>query len=183
MGDGNSTIRNVLEWVIAIAAAIVCALIIRAFVAEVYEVPTGSMLETIQLGDRLLGEKVSYKFRSPQKGEVVTFMDPQGRDVNLIKRVIATAGQTVDLRDGAVYVDGERLDEPYTLGKASQPFTKTIYPGGISYPFTVPDGCVWLMGDNRTDSADSRYFGPVNVADVTSRAVFIFWPFSDAQGL
>jgi signal peptidase I len=175
--------RNVLEWVIAIAAAIVCALLIRAFVAEVYEVPTGSMLETIQLGDRLLGEKITYKFRSPQVGEVVTFMDPQGRDVNLIKRVIATAGQTVDVRDGAVYVDGNRLDEPYTLGKESQAFTKTVYPGGISYPFTVPEGCVWLMGDNRTDSADSRYFGPVNVSDVTSRALFIFWPFSDARGL
>lgn len=175
--------RNIIEWVVAIAAAIVCALIIRAFVAEVYEVPTGSMLETIQLGDRLVGEKVSYRFRSPQAGEVVTFMDPQGRDVNLIKRVIATAGQTVDLRDGDVYVDGQKLDEPYTLGKPSEPFTKTIAPSGISYPYTVPDGCLWLMGDNRTDSADSRYFGPVSVSEVTSRAVFIFWPFNDARGL
>ena len=89
----------------------------------------------------------------------------------LIKRVIATGGQTVDLRDGAVYVDGVRLDEPYTQGKPSNDLNS-----GIQYPYVVPEGYVWVMGDNRTNSADSRAFGAVNMEDITGRAVFRYWP-------
>lgn len=171
-----------LSWVITIAIAVAVALVFRMFVAEVYVVPSGSMLETIQEGDRLVGEKVSYHFRSPEQGEVITFRDPEDKSTTLIKRVIAVGGQTVDLRDGVVYVDGQALDEPYTLGKRSDPINRADSPfGTMSYPFTVPQGYVWVMGDNRTNSLDSRYFGAVPVSDVTSRAVFIFWPFSDAS--
>lgn len=173
-----------LSWVVTIGIAIVIALLFRTFVAEVYVVPSGSMLETIQEGDRLVGEKVSFHFRSPEQGEVVTFLDPEDHQTILIKRVIAVGGQTVDLQDGTVYVDGQALDEPYTLGKRTGPIVRDASPfGTISYPFTVPDGYVWVMGDNRTNSLDSRYFGAVPVSDVTSRAAFIFWPISDASTL
>lgn len=181
-GEETSRGRGVLSWVITIGVAVGIALCIRTFVMEVYVVPSGSMLETIQEGDRLVGEKVSFRFRSPEQGEVVTFRDPADKATTLIKRVIATGGQTVDLVDGVVYVDGQALDEPYTLGKRSDPIERAGSPfGTISYPYTVPEGCVWVMGDNRTNSLDSRYFGAVEVSDVTSRAAFIFWPFSDAK--
>lgn len=186
MGDTEQPSRGhaLLSWVLTIAIAVAIALFVRVFVAEVYVVPSGSMLETIQEGDRLVGEKVSFRFRSPEAGEVVTFIDPADRDTTLIKRVIAVGGQTVDLQDGVVYVDGQALDEPYTLGKRSDPITVEASPfGTISYPFTVPEGYVWVMGDNRTNSLDSRYFGAVPVSDVTSRAAFIFWPLSDASSL
>jgi len=173
----------IAEFVITIAIALGLAVVLRTFVFEVYEVPTGSMLETIQEGDRLVGEKISYHFEDPKQGDVVTFDNPDGSGTTLIKRVIATGGQTVDLVDGVVYVDGEPLDEPYTLGKASDPLPYSLSGTEISYPYTVPEGSVWVMGDNRTNSLDSRYFGTIRVDDITSRAVFIFWPFSDAQAL
>ena len=85
-------------------------------------------------------------------------------------------GQTVDLVDGVVYVDGEPLDESaYTGGKPSYPLDG---PAQIQYPYTVPEGCIWCMGDNRTNSSDSRYFGAVPVSSVTGRAFFTYWPIS-----
>lgn len=174
-----------LDWLLAICCGVALALLVRAFVAEVYIVPSGSMLETIQEGDRLLGEKVTLHFSSPEVGDVVTFTDPEDPSTTLIKRVIATGGQTVDLRDGVVYVDGEALDEQYVLGKPTYPLPQysSILSGPITYPYTVPEGRLWVMGDNRTNSFDSRYFGPVDEDTVTSEALFIFWPISDAHGL
>ena len=173
----------IAEYAVTIAIALGLAMVLRTFVFEVYEVPTGSMLETIQEGDRLVGEKVTYRYSEPKQGDIVTFSNPDGSDTTLIKRVIATGGQTVNLVDGVVYVDGVALDEPYTLGKASYPLDYSLTGVTVSYPYTVPEGSVWVMGDNRTNSLDSRYFGAVSVDDITSRAVFIFWPFSDAQTL
>ena len=182
-GERHGFLSGVIEMVITVAVALAVALLLRTFVFEVYEVPTGSMLETIQEGDRLVGEKVTYRYSEPKQGDIVTFSNPDGSDTTLIKRVIATGGQTVNLVDGVVYVDGVALDEPYTLGKASYPLDYSLTGVTMSYPYTVPEGSVWVMGDNRTNSLDSRYFGAVSVDDITSRAVFIFWPFSDAQSL
>lgn len=176
--------RNALEWVLVIAIALGVAFLLRAFVVETFVVPSGSMLETIQEGDTLVGEKITYRTSSPKQGDVVTFRDPESSGTTLIKRVIATEGQTVDLIDGVVYVDGEPLDERYTDGKPSEPLT--VHSGttdAITYPYTVPEGCIWVMGDNRTNSLDSRYFGAIPVSSVTSHALFIFWPITDAHSL
>ncbi|MBP3885745.1 MAG: signal peptidase I [Olsenella sp.] len=181
-GSSGWSIPAWLDWVITIAIGIAVMLVVRAFVAEPFLIPSGSMLETIQKDDRVLGEKVSYRFTKPSRGDVVTFRDPERADTTLIKRVIATEGQSVNLVDGDVYVDGERLDEPYVLGKPTEPIVSrysALLDAPISYPFTVPSGCVWVMGDNRTNSLDSRYFGSIPTDSVTSRAVVIFWPPSD----
>ncbi len=180
--------RGIPMWLDLLLTALITVAVVvamRIFVADTYQVPTGSMLETIQLGDRLIGEKVSYRFRAPKAGEVVTFDDPSDPSVTLIKRVIATEGQTVDLVDGVVVVDGEALDEPYVLDKPSEPIDRFApeLSEPITYPYVVPEGCVWVMGDNRTNSLDSRYFGAVEINTVSSRALFIFWPFSDARTL
>ncbi len=165
-----------LEWVIVFAVAIIASLLIRRYVVEFYKVPSGSMLETIQEGDYLVGEKVSYRSRSPQAGEIVTFDDPVGSGYTLIKRVIAVGGQTVDLRDGIVYVDDVAQEEPYTLGKPSYPLDQQAQGANVSFPYTVPEGYLWVMGDNRTNSLDSRYFGAIPESSVTSRAVWTYWP-------
>ena len=158
-----------------LAIAVAVGLLVKTFVATPYVVPTGSMRDTIVEGDTLLGERVSLYFGDPEAGDIVTFDSPLDGET-LIKRVIAVGGQTVDLVDGSVYVDGERLDEPYTEGKPSYSLSDLPGSAGIEYPYEVPEGCVWVMGDNRTDSKDSRYFGAVSVDDVTSRALFIYWP-------
>lgn len=178
----KSETRDVIEWVVTIAIAIGIAVLIHAFAGEPFIVPTGSMLDTIQLNDRIWGEKISYRFREPESGEVVMFDNPDGDGTILVKRVIATAGQTVDLKDGHVVVDGEVLDEPYVGDRPSLPLNQRLAGmEPISYPVTVPEGHVWVMGDNRTNSLDSRYFGTVPTSSIVARAVFTFWPLSDLR--
>ena len=179
-----SRLGGIGELVLTIAAAVVLALLMRAFVFEVFEVPTGSMLETIQLDDRIVGEKLSYRFRVPQRGEIVTFNNPSKDGTTLVKRVIALGGQTIDLQAGRVVVDGEVLDEPYVNGLESLPLDQQLTGiGPISYPYTIPKDCIWVMGDNRTNSKDSRFFGSVPVSEVTSHAVWTIWPPKDFGAL
>ncbi|MCH3968269.1 MAG: signal peptidase I [Atopobiaceae bacterium] len=179
--SGHERLSSALEWVLIIVAAVGFALLIRTFVAEPFEIPSGSMQDTLEVGDRILGEKVSYHFRSPQAGDIVTFTDPDDEGTTLIKRVIATEGQTVDLEDGVVYVDGQALSESYTEGKRSDPISSHAkgLDQDVTYPYVVPEGSIWVMGDNRTNSLDSRYFGAIPVSNVTTRALATFWPLSD----
>lgn len=172
---GAGTVRSILEFAVMIVIVVAAVSLLRAYVIAPYEIPSGSMETTIMTSDRIFSEKVSYYSRDVEQGDIVTFDDPEQAGRTLIKRVIATGGQTVDLRDGTVYVDGEALSESYVHGLPSYPLTPA--PGvEISYPYTVPEGSIWVMGDNRTNSADSRYFGAVPVSSVTGRACFIYWP-------
>ena len=147
-----------------------------AYVGRAYAVPSGSMEETIMTGDMMFAEKVSYLFRDPEPGDIVTFKDPEIPGRILIKRCIAVGGQTVDINDedGLVYVDGEPLAEPYTDGKPSYRLASDV-----TYPYTVPEGHVWVMGDNRTNSQDSRFFGSIPISSVTGRGALVYWPLND----
>ena len=177
----GSTMRGWISVFVMVALVALATIALRTFVFVPYEIPSGSMEETIMTGDMVFSEKVSYYLRAPQRGDIVTFDDPEVAGRTLIKRVIATGGQTVDLVDGKVVVDGVALDEPYTLGKESYPLAHTASDVSLSYPFTVPDGCLWVMGDNRTASQDSRYFGAIQVSSVTGRAAMIYWPFNEIK--
>ena len=169
------------DLLLTVLTTLVLALLIRVFVAETYAVPTGSMLSTIQEGDRLVGEKLTLRWRAPEPGDIVFFDNPDGSATPLVKRVIATAGQTVDLSYGTVVVDGQELQEPYTAGRPSYPLDGHAdnLDENVTFPYTVPEGCVWVMGDNRTNSRDSRYFGAVPVSLIKSKAVLIYWPLRD----
>lgn len=178
----RNPLRDVLEVVLLVGVALLVAFGVRTYVAEPFIIPSASMSDTLSVGDRLVGEKLTYRASSPKSGDIVTFVDPDQPDLTLIKRVVATEGQVVDLKDGKVFVDGVALDEPYTDGRPSEalPTHSPSLPSDISYPYTVPAGHVWVMGDNRTNSQDSRYFGAIPVSSVTSRAVFVFWPLDHA---
>ena len=164
---------------VAVVALITLGL--RTFVFVPYEIPSGSMEETIMTGDMVFSEKVTYYFRGPQRGDIVTFDDPEVAGRTLIKRVIAVGGQTVDLQGGKVVVDGVTLDEPYTNGKESWPLSRTALDADVTFPYVVPSGEIWVMGDNRTASQDSRYFGSIPVSSVTGRGAMIYWPFNDVK--
>ncbi|MDZ4063843.1 MAG: signal peptidase I [Coriobacteriia bacterium] len=164
-------LRWVLETVLMVALAFALAQGIKAFVLQPYVIPTGSMEPTIMTGDRVLAEKLSFRWRAPQQGDIVVFDDPADRYPQLIKRVIAVAGQTVDIVDGKVYVDGSVLAEPYVHDVDTT-------PGTVAVPLVVPEGHVWLMGDNRPNSGDSRFLGPQPVGAVHGRAFAIYWPLS-----
>lgn len=161
--------RLLFETALLTVLAFVAAMGIRAGIAEAVYVPSGSMESTIMTWDRAVVEKVTYRFRGPIPGEIVTLDDPSGRYDMLIKRVIAVGGQTVDIRDGGVLVDDIALVEPYTRGLLTHPDT-------LEMPVRVPEGYVWLMGDNRTDSTDSRRFGPQPVTAIHARALAVYWP-------
>lgn len=167
---------------ITIVLSVALALVIKFFVVEVFYVPSGSMLNTIQIGDQLLGDKITLNWEQPHKEQIVTFVSPEDGKTILVKRIVAEAGQTVDLRNGVLYVDDVAQTPDYIEGKPTLPITA---PGavGLSYPYTVPQGYVFMMGDNRTNSFDSRYFGPVPVSSITSKIMLKFWPLTEFRVL
>ncbi|MHB1323076.1 MAG: signal peptidase I [Coriobacteriia bacterium] len=157
------------ELVMMVALAFLLASGIRAFVIQPYVIPTSSMEPTIEISDRVLANKFVYRFSEPQAGDIVVLDDPTETVQTLIKRVVATGGQTVDIENGGVLIDGVPIDEPYSQGAPTEPMI-------IDMPYTVPEGSVWLMGDNRPNSADSRVFGAVPLSDINGKAFFTFWP-------
>lgn len=174
-GRQPGIIRRFLSFIVCIAVVLVAAWGIRTYVAEPFEVPSASMETTIMTGDRLFAEKVSYHFEDPKAGDIVVFSDPQVPSRVLVKRVIATEGQVVSMSDGVLYVDGVAQSEPYVTGE-TYPLSQTAGNVSISYPYIVPEGEVWVMGDNRENSSDSRYFGSIDENTIFGKAVFTYWP-------
>jgi signal peptidase I len=158
-----------------VAIGLILALLIRALIAEPRYIPSESMLPTLELGDRLVVEKVSYRFGSPHQGDIVVFSPPPqlqmlGYDADqaFIKRIIALPGETVAVKDGSVYLNERCLEEDYILEN----------PHYNLSPTEVPPGYLFVMGDNRNNSNDSHIWGLLPVKNLIGRAVFRFWPFN-----
>jgi signal peptidase I len=172
-------LRSALEWGGVIAGALVVALIVRAFLLAAFYIPSGSMVATLEEGDRVLVNKLSYHLHDIHRGDVVVFERPPNEPDNgikdLIKRVIALPGETVDVQDCQVLItpkgdtQAHVLDESYTDGKCTTPQTQSL-------PYTVKPGEIWVMGDNRPLSQDSRTFGAIKQDLVVGRAFAIVWP-------
>ncbi len=161
--------RWLIETLLMIALAFLLAQGIKTFVVQPFVIPTGSMEPTIISGDRVLAEKVSLRFRPPAQGEIVVFDDPTGKHPQLIKRVIAVGGQTVDISAGDVIVDDGVFEESYISGRVTE-------VGTVPLPITLAEDEVWLMGDNRPNSGDSRFMGAIPESMVQGRAFAIYWP-------
>ena len=140
--------KEILGWIETIAVAVLLAFLINHFLLVNVYVPTGSMENTIMAGDRNLALRISYWFSDPQRGDVVVFEAPDDPDTLYVKRVIGVGGDTVEVKDGDVLVNGQVQDEPYI---------KEITEGDFG-PYHVPEGCYFMMGDNRNDSLDARFW-------------------------
>lgn len=163
----NKWVKELKEWTLSLGIAVVGALLFQNYVYAQTEVHNVSMQNTLVEGQRLIEDKWSYRFHGPKQGDIVIINGPE-YDSRLVKRVIALPGQTIDFIDGEVYVDGVKLDEDYVKGET--------YPGVVAVPYTVPADHVFVMGDNRENSLDSRAFGPVALDSLEGKAVFRVWP-------
>ncbi len=175
----HSVRRNVVEWFVVIAAAVTVALVVQATSAQAYWIPSTSMETTLHVQDRVLVNKWSYRLHPIHRGDIVVFSKPKNMvstDHDLIKRVIGLPGETITIANDHVYIDGHQLIEPYL----SAIDVTQVHPGPYActpkVPCVVPHHDIWVMGDNRTLSEDSRWFGPIPESSVVGRAFFRIWP-------
>ncbi|MCA1691419.1 MAG: signal peptidase I [Acidimicrobiales bacterium] len=188
-GRSSSFLR---ELVILVGSALVIAMLVKTLVAQAFFIPSGSMLPQLQVGDRIVVSKLSYRLHEPRRGDIVVFDAPNeqpkesdplvikvvrglGQAIGVaapstdefVKRVIGLPGETVEGRGGMVFVNNQEVVEPYLPdGMDTAPFG----------PVAVPDDTLWVMGDNRAASADSRVFGPIRQSTVVGRVVLRVWP-------
>lgn len=160
--------REILEWVLVIVVAVSLALFIDLVLIVNAIVPSASMETTIMVGDRVIGNRLAYNNEDPVRGDIVIFKFPDDESQLFIKRIIGMPGDTLQIVDGVVYINGEQLDEPYL----------TTTPLGSFGPITVPEGAYFMLGDNRNNSADSRYWNQPFVYrnKILGKAFVRYWP-------
>jgi len=197
--------RLVVEYGIILIIALAIAFVLQAFVVKPYRIPSPSMVPTLDPGDRVLVARFWYRVTKPQRGDIVVFNWPPtpfirerggwtGPHYVFIKRLIGLPGDVLSLRDGYVYVNGVRLDEPYVAKQAdgrpvpTEPGAALAgstlrRPWSLAQPYKVPPGTYFMMGDNRQDSDDSRDWGPVAMRDIIGKAFFVYWPLTRVRFL
>jgi signal peptidase I len=169
-GRGRGLLGMLREALETILPAILIALLINVFIGQATRVEGQSMEPNLHSNQRLVVEKVSYRFHGPQRFDVVVIKVPSQGDELLIKRVVGLPGETVEIHDGQVYIDGQLLNEPFT--------NEQTRPGRYAR-ITVPPLNVFVLGDNRNHSNDSRSFGPVPIENIVGRAWISYWPPED----
>jgi len=177
--------RLLREWGPVLFAAVVIALFVRLVLVQAYHIPSASMVPTLEEGDRVVVNRLSYQFGEVERGQVVVFKKPQGSSGqnDLIKRIIGLPGETIRFADNQVYVNGLRLEEPYLAEQDSTRPRLTIPGCAQTTPApdtcVVPEGTIFMMGDNRLGSSDSRVFGPIEIDSVVGRAFLRVWPLNN----
>jgi len=182
----------ILEYIEAILTALIIALVIRAFVVQAFKIPSGSMEKTLLVGDHLLVNKFIYGihlpftdkklfvFRNPERGDIIVFKYPKDPSRDFIKRVIAKEGDVIESRNKVIYVNYEAIKETY-----KEHVTGTIMPPDNPRdhfgPITVPKGKLFVMGDNRDSSLDSRFWGFVDLKEVKGKALVIYWSWDNQK--
>ncbi|NOT34617.1 MAG: signal peptidase I [Candidatus Eisenbacteria bacterium] len=191
MSRKRSVVREYFE---AIVWALVLTVVLRTFVIQAFRIPSESMLNTLLVGDFLFVNKFEYGakipftkvrlpgLRPPRRGDIIVFQFPQDPSKDYIKRVIALGGETLEVRDKQVFVNGRPLNEPYAIHTDS-----VTRPAGYEFrdnfgPVTVPKGRLFMMGDNRDNSNDSRYWGTLDLDLVKGRAMFLYWSWDPDAG-
>lgn len=163
----RSALGIIIEVLVIVVAAFVIAMLVQAFLVKPFTIHQISMLPTLEEGDRILINRLTYHFREPRAGDIIVFRSPLDSREDLVKRIVAVAGDRVAVVGGTLHVNGKAVDEPYLL---EQPFAGEL-------PETeVPPGHVFVLGDNRNNSGDSRLFGAVDEDAIIGTAFLIYWP-------
>jgi signal peptidase I len=181
------------EYLEALLVAVIFVTFARVFVFQAFKIPTGSMIDNLLVGDHIIVNKFVYgpqgpgavarlfPFRAVQRGDVVVFRYPEDPDIDFVKRVIALPGETIEIRDKVVHIDGRPLDEAYTIFRDPVVVPdKPMLPRRARDqfgPFEVPRGSYFVMGDNRDNSRDSRFWGPVPAGMIKGRAFMVYWSY------
>ena len=189
------------EWTESIVVALILALIIRTFVVQAFKIPSGSMEDTLLIGDHLLVSKFVYgiqipftekrilRFKDPQQGDVIVFEFPEDRDKSyfskrdFIKRVVGVPGDVVEVRDKQVYVNGENYELSQAIHKEADTIPAKSGPRDFMKPVTVPAGSYFVLGDNRDRSYDSRFWGFVTEPEIKGKAFIKYWSWDSERHL
>jgi signal peptidase I len=182
--QSKSRLRENIE---AIVVAIILALFIRTFIVQAFKIPSGSMKETLQIGDHILVNKFIYGIKlpylqttlipitNPKRGDIVVFEFPEDKDKDFIKRVVGVAGDVIEVRNKQVFVNGVLQQGSYIVNSDPHVFPGNLQPRDNFGPVTVPEHSLFVMGDNRDHSYDSRYWGFVDLKAVKGEAFIIYW--------
>lgn len=188
----STSSRWAREVAFIVVVALVLAFVLRIFVVQTFYIPSASMEPTLNIGDRILVNKLSYDLHSVERGDIVVFSRPKDEDCggppvnDLVKRVVGLPGETISLTKGRtsyVVIDGKRLNEPW-LPSSEQGRT---YPGpagtvySLNVPYTIPKGEYFVMGDNRMESCDSRYWGPIKASTIVGKVDLRIWPLTSIR--
>jgi signal peptidase I len=183
----NRLSSEIREWVESIAIAFAIAIVLQTFVIQAFKIPSGSMIPTFDIGDRIFVNKFLYcaripfvnirlpimDVRAPKRGDIIVFQSPEDPKKDFVKRLIAYGGETVEIKDGKILVDGKQTDV--------ESIRSVFYYNAGDYgkegaPFKVPEGCYYALGDNSANSRDSRYWGFIPRTNLIGKAVLIYWP-------
>lgn len=151
----------------SVAIAVILAVIIRFFLFQPFYIPSGSMEPTLKPGDRIIVNKITYRFSQPRRGDIMVFKYPRDPSRDFIKRIVGLPGETLEIKDSVVYINNKKIPQPYL-------------PPGLQFgsfgPVNIPEGSYFMMGDNRNNSEDSRVWGTLPRENIVGKAMFIYWP-------
>lgn len=186
----KSRLRENIE---AIIIAVILALFIRTFIIQAFKIPSGSMLPTLQIGDHILVNKFIYGVKlpylntnlipvgEPERDAIIVFRYPEEPDKDFIKRVIAVPGDVLEIRNKKVFVNHEPLEHPYAVYTDTHVIPAQVNPRDNLGPITVPPDSYFVMGDNRDNSYDSRFWGFVDASEIRGKAFIIYWSWDSNQ--
>lgn len=183
----NSHLKGqIREWAESIIIALILAMVIRTFVVQAFKIPSGSMIPTFEVGDRIFVNKFIYgakipftKFslpavRDPRRGDIIVFKSPETPKKDFVKRLIAIGGETVEIKEGAIHINGAPIDSPASI--RSRYYYNIGEYGADNKAIQVPEDFYYVLGDNSANSRDSRYWGYVPKDNVIGKAILIYWP-------
>lgn len=183
----NQKVKSeIREWTESIIIALILALLIRTFIIQAFKIPSGSMIPTFEIGDRIFVSKFIYgakipftdmrlpALRQPQRGDIIVFVSPESPNKDFVKRLIALEGETVEIKNGNILINGKEIEGPMSI-RSNYYYNRGDY-GKEGEAVTVPKGCYFALGDNSANSRDSRYWGFIPKKNLIGKAILVYWP-------